>query len=118
VFAKTQDADNKALQAVFQKFVDVSLTLNKSKCEFNKHSLTFFRFVFFAKRTSLDPKKVQAIHNASPPQPPPVVSEAIYCAKFIPKFSDVSQPLCELTRTLHFSGKRSTRCLSKVSSNC
>ena len=67
VFAKTQDAHDKALQAVFQKLSDVSLMLNKSKCEFNKHSLTFFGFVFSAEGISPDPKKVQAIHNASPP---------------------------------------------------
>jgi len=92
--------DDKALQGVFQKFSDVGL--NKSKCEFNKHSLKFFRFVFSDKGISPDPKKVQAIHNASPPTSTSGVSSflgiATYCAKFILNFSDVSQPLHELTR--------------------
>ena len=91
---------DKALQGVFQKFSDVGL--NKSKSEFNKHSLKFFRFVFSDKGISPDPKKVQAIPNASPPTSTSGVSSflgiATYCAKFILKFSDVSQPLHELAR--------------------
>ena len=41
VFGTTQDDHNKNLQAVFQKFSEVGLTINKHKCEFNKRSLTF-----------------------------------------------------------------------------
>ena len=32
VYGKTQDDHDKALRAVFQKFADISLTLNKSIC--------------------------------------------------------------------------------------
>ena len=60
------------------------------RCEFNKHSLKFFRFVFSDKGISPDPKKVQAIHSASPPTSTSGVSSfpgiATYCAKFILKF--------------------------------
>lgn len=42
MFGKTQDAHDTALCAVFQKFSEVGLTLNKAKCEFNKNSLIFF----------------------------------------------------------------------------
>ena len=102
VFGVTQADHDKALKAVFQKFSEVGLTLNKSKCEFNKSSLTFFGFVFSAQGVSPDPKKVQSIHNASPPTSTSGVRSflgmATYCAKFIPNFSDVSQPLRELTR--------------------
>ena len=91
---------DKALQGVFQKFLNVGL--NNSKCEFNKHSLKYFRFVFSDKAISPDPKKVQAIHSASPPTSTSGVSSflgiATYCAKFILKFSDFSQPLHKLTR--------------------
>ena len=66
-----------------------SQMLNKSKCEFNKHSLAFFGFVFSAEGISPNPKKVQAIHNASPPTPASGVRSflgmATYCARFIPK---------------------------------
>ena len=43
VFGTAQD---KNLQAVFQKFSEVGLTINKHKCEFNKRSLTFFGYIY------------------------------------------------------------------------
>ena len=102
VFGTTQADHDKALQAVLQKFSKVGLTLNKQKCEFNKSSLTFFGFVFSANGISPDPKKVQAIHEASPPDSISCVRSflgmATYCAKFIPNFSEISQPLRKLTK--------------------
>ena len=52
VFGKTQAEHDTALQAVFQKFAEVNLTLNKKKCEFNKKSITFFEFVFSGQEIS------------------------------------------------------------------
>ena len=48
VFGKAQADHDRALRAVFQKFSDVNLTLNRSKCE---PSITFFGF-FFPKMAS------------------------------------------------------------------
>jgi len=102
VYGVNQADHDQALQAVFRKFSEVGLTLNRKKCEFNKKSLTFFGFVFSAQGVSPDPKKVEAIHSASPPTCTSDVRSflgmATYCAKFIPNFSDVSSPLRELTR--------------------
>ena len=102
VYGKTQADHDKALRAVYQKFADINLTLNKSKCEFNKSSLSFFGFVFSKDRISPDPDKVHAIHNMNRPKSVPEVRSflgmATYCAKFIPSFSDISQPLRELTK--------------------
>ena len=95
------DHDN-ALQAVFQRFADANITLHKKKCEFNKSSITFFGFVFSGNGISPDPKKVEAIKNVEPPTSKTGVRSflgmANYCAKFIPSFSDISQPLRELTK--------------------
>ena len=102
VFGKTQAEHDAALEAVCQKFAAVNLTLNKKKCEFNKSSVTFFGFVFSGKGIAPDPKKVAAIKEAPPPTNSSGVRSflgmATYCAKFIPKFSDVSEPLRELTK--------------------
>ena len=102
VFGKTQEAHDKALEAIFQVFSDKGLTLNKQKCEFNKGSITFFGFVFSAKGISPDPNKVKAIHDAKPPTSATGVRSflgmATYCAKFIPNFSDITMPLRELTK--------------------
>ena len=102
IFGKTQSDHDAALKAVFQKFAKVNLTLNKSKCEFNKASITFFGFVFSSEGISPDPTKVESITSALPPTTTSAVRSflgmATYCAKFIPNFSDISAPLRELTR--------------------
>ena len=102
VFGKTQEAHNKALEKFFHVFAKKGLTLNRQKCEFNKDSLTFFGFVFSAKGISPDPSKVKAVQEAIPPTSASGVRSflgmATYCAKFIPKFSDITMPLRELTK--------------------
>lgn len=102
VFGKTQDDHDKALKSVFQRFSDVNLTLNKSKCEFNKDSIAFFGFVFSKDGIAPDPSKVQSIHNMSPPTSVQEVRSflgmATFCAKFIPSFSDVAHPIRELIK--------------------
>ena len=102
VFGKSQADHDIALKAVFQKFAEVNLTLNKSKCEFNKSSLSFFGFVFSKDGISPDPRKVEAIHNMDRPvsvhEVRSFLGMATYCAKFIPSFSDISYPLRELTK--------------------
>ena len=101
VFGKTQADHDAALDAVCRRFADVNLTLNKKKCEFNKSALTFFGFVFSEKGIAPDPKKMEAVKNAPAPTTASGVRSflgmATYCAKFMPKFSDVSAPLRELT---------------------
>ena len=102
IFGKTQDDHDTALKVVFQKFSEVNLTLNKSKCEFNKTSITFFGFVFSSQGISPDPAKVESIISALPPTTISAVRSflgmATYCTKFIPNFSDVSEPLRKLTK--------------------
>ena len=61
VFGKTQADHDLALQAVFQRFSEINLTLHKKKCEFNRSSITFFGFVFSGSGISPDPSKVDAI---------------------------------------------------------
>ena len=102
IFGKTQGGHDNSLKVVFQKFAEVNVTLNKSKCEFNKQSISFFGFVFSEKGISPDPLNVESIEKAFPPTTTHAVRSflgmATYCAKFIPHFSDVSEPLRKLTK--------------------
>ncbi len=102
VFGTNQDEHDKALERVFQRFSDKGLTLNKEKCAFNKDKITFFGFVFTANGISPDPIKVDAIKNAPAPTTQSglrsFLGMATYCSKFIANFSDLTQPLRELTR--------------------
>jgi len=99
VFGKTQAEHD---DSVFRKFAEVNFTLNKQRYEFNKSSLTFFGFVFSSKGIAPDPHKIETINNASPPTSTSAVRSflgmATYCTKFIPNFSDASEPLRQLTK--------------------
>jgi len=79
-----------------------SLTLNKKKYEFNKSSVTFFEFAFSVRGIAPDPKKVVAIKIAPALTTTSGVRSflgmATHCAKFIPNFSDVLEPLQELPK--------------------
>ena len=102
IFGKIQADHDSALKAVFQKLAEVNLTLNKSKYEFNKQSISFFGFIFSEKGISPDPIKVESIEKALQPTSTQAVRSflgmATYCAKFIPNFSDISEPLQKLTK--------------------
>ena len=121
VFGKTRANHDATLDAVCQKLAEVNLTLNKKKCEFNKPSVTFFGFVFSGKGIASDPKKIEAIKNAPAPTTASGVRSFLgmttYCAKFIPKFSGVSAPLRELTKTSNFIGLSSKSNPSSKSRN-
>ena len=55
IFGKTQQEHDNALEAVFNRFAKIGLTLNKKKCELSKNSLSFFGFVFSSTGVSPDP---------------------------------------------------------------
>ncbi|CAB3998121.1 uncharacterized protein K02A2.6-like, partial [Paramuricea clavata] len=102
IFGITQAEHDKALHEIFERFSLIGLTFNKDKCEFSQSQLTFFGFVFSGDGISPDPAKVSAIHNCPPPNSIKAVRSFLgmvtYCAKFIPNFSDLTEPLRELTR--------------------
>ena len=120
VFGTTQEAHDRALEAVFKRFSEIGLTLNKKKCKFSKSSISFFGMVFSSSGVSADPAKVKAIHDAPPPTSASGVRSflgmATYCAKFIPNFSDVTKPLRELTKkNAHFTwGDQQVQAFQKV----
>eukprot|EP00795_Rhopilema_esculentum_P001944 gene1944-17482_t len=107
IYGNTQANHDRALHAVCKRFQDIGLTLNKAKCDLNKKEVTFFGYVFSDKGISADPQKVHAIHNAPPPQSVKDIRSflgmANYCAKFISQFSDISEPLRNLTKKISVS---------------
>ena len=102
VSGKTSEDHNKSLLAVFNKLSQVGLTLDKGKCLFDQRSLPFFGFVFSDEGILPNLQKVSAIHSA--PLPTSVsafrsfLRMATYCAKVIPNFSHITEPLRALTK--------------------
>ncbi|CAB4008236.1 Hypothetical predicted protein, partial [Paramuricea clavata] len=67
VYGSTQDEHDKHLESVLKRLRQNNLTLNKSKCEFNKSSLCILVIPFLC-GVSPDLKKVDAIRNVEVPK--------------------------------------------------
>lgn len=101
VFAKTQEEHDRRLKNVLQRLREKNITLNKSKCEFNKNSVEFFGYCFSAEGVSADPKQVDAIKSATAPQNAgelcSLLGLANYVSRFIPDLTTIVAPLRTLT---------------------
>ena len=101
VWGKSQEEHDENLRAVFQRLKEKGLTLNRNKCEFNKDSIEFFGYVFSKNGISPDPKKVDEIINLHTPTNASEVRSFLgmtnYCARFIPDYATISEPLRRLT---------------------
>ena len=102
IFGPTQTAHDTALKDVFERLRQVGLTLNKSKCAYNKGTLEFFGMIFSADGVSPDPKKIAAITNAPRPTTVSGVRSLLgmtnYCSKFIMNYASITTPLRQLTK--------------------
>ena len=102
VFGETQADHDRSLDQTLQRLCDSGLTLNKVKCLFSVSELLFFDFKISAAGLSPDDKKVEATQNArtlaNAGEVQSFLGLANYCARFIPNFATVSEPLRQLTR--------------------
>ena len=90
------------LLAVLRCLRKCGLTLNEKKCQFRLPKLTFFGHDLSKQGISPSVEKVSAIQNAKPPQNTAEVRSFLglvqYCAKFLPDYAQVAEPLRSLTR--------------------
>ena len=81
------------LESVLEHLRQNNLTLNKSKCEFNKSSLLYFGYTFSVCGVSPHPKKVDAIRNVEVPKSVKEVRSLLglvnCCGRFIPDLARV-----------------------------
>lgn len=102
VFGKTQQEHDIRLEATLKRLQEKNLTLNKSKCEFNKTQLEFFGYIFSEAGLSADPKKCETIKNTKPPTNVSEIRSFLamtnYVSRFIPDYSTTTEPLRQLTK--------------------
>ena len=102
VYGSNQEEHDQRLDCVLERLRKNNLTLNRSKCEFNKSSLIYFGYTFSESGVSPDPKKVDAIRNVEVPKSVKEVRSLLglinYCGRFIPGLADVAKPLRDLTK--------------------
>ena len=90
------------LPAVLRRLRECGLTLNEKKCQFRLPKLTSFGHDLSKQGISLSEEKMSAIQNAKQSQNTAEVRLFLglvqYCAKFLPDYSRVAEPLRILTR--------------------
>ena len=102
VFGKDQENHNQQLQLTLARLAERGLTLNQEECVFSVPQLVFFGHKVYAVGISPDGRKVDAVKQARQAHN---VSElrsffglANCCARYIPHFATVVEPLRQLTR--------------------
>lgn len=90
------------LERVYQRLAEANLTINMSKSKFCRKELKYLGYVVDKHGLHTDPGKVEVILNYPTPKSPKEVKRFIGMAgwyrRFIHNFSDISRPLCKLTR--------------------
>ena len=96
-----QDHDVK-LSALLKRCQELGIHLSKSKLKLRQRSVNFLRHLVTTDRLKPDPAKCQAIDEMPPPEDKNGVQRlngfVNYLAKFLPKLSDVMEPIRQLTR--------------------
>ena len=102
IYGKSQEEHDEALKSVLQQLKDRHLTLNSSKCQFNKESIEFYGFVFGKDGMSPEAKKVEAVQKMSTPTTAKEVRSFLgltnYVSRFIPQYANITKPLRDLTK--------------------
>ena len=100
VYGKDQKEHDTRLKAVLNQIEKAGATLNASKCEFSKTSLTFLGHVIDADGIHPDPEKTRAIRELKTPTVVPELRRFLgmvnQLGKFTPNLAELTQPLREL----------------------
>ena len=102
VYGSNQSEHDAALDQTLRRLHESGLTVNPTKCEFNKPSIEFFGYIFSADGLAPAPEKVKALQDAAEPRNPTELRSflgmAQYSARFIRNFATITEPLRKLTR--------------------
>ena len=89
------------LLAVLRRLRERGSSLNEKKCQFRLPKLKFLGHELSSKGIAPSEEEVSAVQNAKPPHSTAEVRSFLglvqYCAKFLPDFSQVAEPLTMLT---------------------
>lgn len=102
VHAPDREEHDKRLRQALKRLQEAGLTLNAEKCLFRKNEIEFLGHKLTAKGIDPARSKVEAVVNAREPQNASEVRSFLglvnYCARFIPNFATLTEPLRRLTK--------------------
>ena len=99
---EAEQSHNARLKQLLQRCREKGIKLNGEKSEIKSQSITFLGHVVTSEGLKIDAKKVEAITKMSNPTNPVEVQRlqgsVTYLAKFLPRLSEVFEPIRRLTR--------------------
>ena len=102
VFSPDMETHLKHLRSLFEKLREADLKLKEVKCNFLKKHIQYLGHIVSGEGITPVPEKLESIQNILPPKTPKEVKQFLgligYYQKFVPRFSDLAQPLNALTR--------------------
>jgi hypothetical protein len=102
IFSSTLEEHLLHIQTVFNRLRQHRLKLKLKKCNFLKAETNYLGFVINAEGIKPDAKKVEVIKSLPPPtnvkQVRSFIGMCSYYRRFIPRFSEIAQPIISLTR--------------------
>ena len=103
VFGKDSAEHNNRLRDVLQRLEKANVTLNSSKCEFEKTTVKFLGHIIDSQGIRADPEKTEAISRMDTPTSVTDLRRFLgmvnQLGKFTPNIAEMSQPLRELLST-------------------
>ena len=101
IFSRNEREHLKHIQIIFQKLIDAGLKLKESKCDFFKKEIHYLGHLISSEGIHPLLEKLDTIHNMPRPKTPKEIKQFLglcsYYRKFVPRFSDIVQPLSKLT---------------------
>lgn len=102
VHGKTSEEHDQRLLKVLRTLLDAGLTLNREKCQFSMNQLEFMGHLISHRGIGPTKTRVEAIANAREPKSVAEVRSFLglvnFCARFIPNFGSVCEPLRRITK--------------------
>ena len=102
IFAQNYEELMDRLSLVLERFLEMGLKLNVSKCEFAQSEIKFLGHRISAAGMKPDPSNIEKVLAMNPPQTAKQVRRFIgmvgFYRKFIPGFSKIASPLTDLTK--------------------